>query len=452
MVPVGNTIIPPNPNQGINTLSGILGIRQQQQNLQTGAYQQQTAQAESQQAQQKNQELAKVGALTQGAYTSGKYSKPDGTFDNAKFANDVSIVAPTYGQQIANDATLRAGEIYKNQQTYFNLEKSKQDVIGDTIGALAGKADVNPFDVSHALEGIRRRFPEDHDLSDMLQSVGGAIPPTAQGPQLQSLLNTMAASLKGTPAVASATNAANQIINRAPYSGQLSPSGTTPTAGPPVKAPPLNPTASQVAGATTRQTGTGNADVDASNNVVAAQREARTNIDLTKRIDQLADVVSPGAVPGQISTGLGALGLQSVSQARSELQKDLGRLRGNLAERSGSDERARTLLSGLPTDETPTQTIHQAMDITRGSARQDLALGNLREKNANATGGQMSGFQGEYSHAVAAASPLMHEYAALSPQEQVGFFQRNFKTKAQAQAFRAQAEAVKKMSPDVIGK
>jgi hypothetical protein len=91
------------------------------------------------------------------------------------------------------------------------------------------------------------------------------------------------------------------------------------------------------------------------------------------------------------------------------------------------------------------------MDMTRGFARQDLALGSLREKAAKATGGQMNGFQGDYAHATAAASPLMHEYLALSPQEQVGFFQRNFKTKDQAKAFRAQAESVKKLSPDVVG-
>ena len=90
------------------------------------------------------------------------------------------------------------------------------------------------------------------------------------------------------------------------------------------------------------------------------------------------------------------------------------------------------------------------MDFARGSARQDLAR-ELRDKSFAATKGQMNGFQGDYAHAVGTASPLMHEYYALSPQEQVGFFQRNFKTKEQAKAFRAQAESVKRLSPDVVG-
>lgn len=36
MIPVGDKIIPPNPQQGISSISGMLGLRQQQQQLQTG--------------------------------------------------------------------------------------------------------------------------------------------------------------------------------------------------------------------------------------------------------------------------------------------------------------------------------------------------------------------------------------------------------------------------------
>jgi hypothetical protein len=80
-----------------------------------------------------------------------------------------------------------------------------------------------------------------------------------------------------------------------------------------------------------------------------------------------------------------------------------------------------------------------------------LALGKLREKAAKATNGQLNGFQGEYSHAVSTASPLMHEYLSLTPEEQIGFFKRNFSSKEQARAFRDQAEVVKRKNPDVIG-
>jgi hypothetical protein len=201
--------------------------------------------------------------------------------------------------------------------------------------------------------------------------------------------------------------------------------------------------AGQTAGNVSRAGGSGSADIDASNNVVAGQRDARTNIDLTKRIDQLADVVNPGTVAAKVSAGLGALGLQDVNQARTELQKDLGRLQTNYTSRAGSDERARTILSGLPTDTTPTQTIHQAMDVTRGSARQDLALGSLQAKNSKATNGQMNGFQSEYSHAVGAASPLMHEYWSLPKAEQAQFLKRNANSPQEAQQMRNTFEAAR---------
>ena len=56
-------IIPPDPNRGIQTLSGILGLRQQQQQLQTGAAGVQSAQAKATvdtQNANENQNLAKL--------------------------------------------------------------------------------------------------------------------------------------------------------------------------------------------------------------------------------------------------------------------------------------------------------------------------------------------------------------------------------------------------------
>src|SRR5271154_1712003 len=134
MTPVG-TMYP--PTNTLQSLSSILSLQQQKQalvkqaqDIQTGQYIQQSAQAVAQQDQQKNSELQAIGQLSKSAYASGRYANPDGTFNNGKFADDVSQVGP-YGQQIANEATMRAGEVYKNQQTYFNLEKSKQEQIAN---------------------------------------------------------------------------------------------------------------------------------------------------------------------------------------------------------------------------------------------------------------------------------------------------------------------------------
>src|SRR5271154_4104591 len=251
MTPVG-TMYP--PTNTLQSLSSILSLQQQKQalvkqaqDIQTGQYIQQSAQAGAQQDQQKNSELQAVGQLAKSAYTSGRYANPDGTFNNGKFADDVSQVAPTYGQQIAKDATMRAGEVYQNQQTYFNLEKSKQEQVANTVAALAGDSSVDHSKVTDAFEGLRERFPDDKGLSRMLQSTGGAIDPRATGPQLQQILNSMGASMKGAPSVTPMQNASGQTIGRGTYSNTLSPVGTT-TAG-------LNPSTPQVAGATTAATG-----------------------------------------------------------------------------------------------------------------------------------------------------------------------------------------------------
>ena len=445
----------------LQTLSQVLGIKQAQQNLQTGAIQQQAAQAESEQAQQKNAELQAVGKLTSQAYSSGHYKAADGSFDNQKFANDVSSVAPVYGQQIANDATARAGEIYHNQQTLLNLTNDQRKTIGDSFGAMAADPSIDHGKFIDQVESLRDQLKDNPGVSRMLTSIATAMPNTS-GPQLQQALRNAAVAANSPSAAQTNPGVGTyQGVNGVqPYQTNPQAVGGVKNIGAPLGPQGLSPTdqiayqaarAGATTSASTRAAGSGSADIDTSNQVVSALKDAKTNIDLTHRIDQLADVVAPGALPEKVRSGLGALGLQDVNQAQTELEKDLGRLRGPLAARAGSDSRAAEALEGLPTVKTPTQTIHQAMDFTRGVAKQDLALGQLRDKNAKETGSNMTGFQGDYAHAVSAASPLMHEYLSLSPQDQVGFFQRNFKTKAQAQAFRAQAEAVKKMSPDVFG-
>jgi hypothetical protein len=450
ITPVGNTVNP--GGQGLSSLSDILGIQQkrialqqQAQALQTGAYTQQSAQANAQQAQQQNTELQQAASTVRQGAQNGKYSKPDGSFDRVAAANDISQIGP-YAQANANQLLSGANELVQNKETTLKLTNEQRSTIGSTLQSLAGDQNVDNTKIINAVGALRDQFHSDPDLNRLLDSTLMHMPQNANSQTLQQSLGNMAASLTGQSPIKEGTNAAgqNQVVSTmtgARSAPQLN--GTT------------NPGSPQVAQATaanvSRAGGSGNADIDASNNVSASLRDARTNIDLTKRIDQLADVVDPGALPAKVSHALGALGLQDVNQARTELQKDLGRLRSSASSRAQSDSRANEILSGLPTDQTPTQTIHQAMDVTRGSARQDLALGALQAKTRQQTSGQMTGFQGDYSHAVSSASPLMHEYLSLSPADQVGFFKRNFQNATQAKAFRAQAESVKKLSPDVVG-
>ena len=78
--PVASQIKPPDPQAGIQTLSGFLGLRQQRQNLQTGQYQQEIAQAQSQQEQQTTRQRQAAAQFFQN-YDVASHVGPDGTID-----------------------------------------------------------------------------------------------------------------------------------------------------------------------------------------------------------------------------------------------------------------------------------------------------------------------------------------------------------------------------------
>src|SRR5581483_10730528 len=115
MTPVADKIIPPNPQQGFNSMSALLGIQQQKRALQTGEYLQQTASAESEQRQQKNQELQAAQQLAISA-AKGKYTVSDGKLGRIRFAEDVSRIGP-YAQAMAGDLLSQANEAVTNQQS-----------------------------------------------------------------------------------------------------------------------------------------------------------------------------------------------------------------------------------------------------------------------------------------------------------------------------------------------
>jgi hypothetical protein len=499
-----------NPGNGLQTLSGLLdlsskrlGIQQQQQALQTGQATQASAQAKATVDTQNAKENQALAQLMNDPVAGGLIDA-DGN-PTADGEARVLKAAPTTGADAYGKLVTAARLRTESLTAINNLNAQERTEVASTIaGAAAGAR--SPDDIETAVKslvaaksgtGLAADYQKigdgamyvirrgGHPLADpKAVDLAGAKAPLGEEPWRQAALNVGRMVLgpqavvgaggiaTGTPASVNTGAVQSQGVTRPALFGggftpatqvtnQAPPSNTTNAAGQIVNIPGgggavrtlpgQNPTAATAAGNQTRAVGTGNADVDTANGVVSAARDARSNIDLTRRIDQLAEIVNPGAVPAKVTQALGALGLQDVNQARTELQKDLGRLRGNVSGRAGSDARAASVLEGYPTDTSPTQTIHQGMDVTRGLARQDLALEALREKSATATGGNMNGFQGDYAHAVSAASPLMHEYLSLSPEDRVGFFQRNFKTKEQAKAFRDQAESVKKLSPDVIG-
>src|SRR5689334_1177482 len=97
-----------NPNQNIQTLSGLLSLKQQKQALQTGAFEQQATAAKASQATQENQELQALSQFTRTAVQDPTFRNSDGSLNMEKFQKGAAAVAPVYGQAYIGQATSNA--------------------------------------------------------------------------------------------------------------------------------------------------------------------------------------------------------------------------------------------------------------------------------------------------------------------------------------------------------
>ena len=452
MTPLGNTGYVPKPDQGLSTLSSILGVQQQRQALQTGQYAQASAEAESQQKQQQSGELQAAQTLAKNGVQSGAYTNPDGTFNRQKMADDISKVAPTYGQTVSNQLLSGANEVVANKNAIQKLNQDQQGQLSGMFQSLATKKDLTKSDIVDAFNTMADVNPTP-EFRRMLMSGLTHIPPDGSSQSLQGIVQQMASGLSGQQQQTPSTVDTGAVVqpgatNR--YSGGFTPAGA-PIAkqlGPSEQIPYVADRAS----AGVRATGTAGSDIDRSNEVAALQQQSSAAIPLTKRIDELSHEINSGHLAKMISESGNYLGFSSINEARSQLNKDLGQVKGLATAKAGSDSRAATILEGYPTDTTPESTTHAAMDYIRGTARQNLARGKLLSQYQKEDPQGLKGFQAADNMVSGQSNPLMHEYQSLkTPAEQAGFYKRNFSSRAEAAAFRDQVEALKRHSPNVLG-
>lgn len=174
--PAAAGILPPSPNQGLQTIAGILGIRQAQQNLQTGQFTQQKEQAEAQQQQQAMQERQ----LLQQTMKSG--------------------IRPDTGQSIYNDKN----EVDPDQLTDFanrNLSMIGQGVIQNITKTQSDKTALNS-----AVADLGDKY--NNDLSGRIRSFVSK--PKTQAADVKSSLQDYA---RQNPAAASAVLSANNLLD-----------------------------------------------------------------------------------------------------------------------------------------------------------------------------------------------------------------------------------------------
>jgi hypothetical protein len=444
--PVGAQVQPLDFSKGIGTLSSILGLQQQQQNLQTGQINQATAQAESQQAQQKNAELQKAEAISLNGAKSGRYTNPDGSLNRQKMADDISTVAPTYGNAYATQLLSQANEVVQNQQAHQNLTIAQKKEIGDTFASLASDPQVDNTKFIDATEKLRQAHPNDPNFSRLLTSMTTRYPATAPAAIQQQILGQWAASAQGSPQVTPTqvdTGPAIQGAAQNRFTGALSQSGPGVVKGLAPTDQPAYKQAASAAAATgaSRASGVASSDIDRANQVSANIKPAQAGIQTTQQIDDLADQIHSGKYAAWLSKQAAAAGIQDSTFARQLLEKDLGIVKTQLTAAAPSDSRAATILSGTPDATSDPQTIHGAMDYVRGSLRQNLAQGqNLSAYKAKHP--DLSGFQGADDTFTGAGGPLVHEFLSLKGKDQqAAFYRRNFSSPQEALKFRNQAYA-----------
>ena len=164
ITPVGNTVNY-NPMQGLETLSGILGIQQKKQALQTGAYVQQQAKAGAQEAgmqmQDRNtlQQMTKTGVDPEGnsimtdepnPYTGRREIDPD------RFAAAATKHMPVLGASVAQAAL-------KTKADRTSLHSAVADLntkFSDDLSGIVRAASADPSMTADKLNGLMDAYAQ----------------------------------------------------------------------------------------------------------------------------------------------------------------------------------------------------------------------------------------------------------------------------------------------------
>jgi hypothetical protein len=220
MTPVAQNVIPPDPAKGISTLSGILGIQQQQQQLRAQT-------AEATQAEQRNSEMQKAQALVFKGTEGGAYDDGKGGLDRQKLANDILKVAPTYGQPIIGNLLSQANEVVSNRQALQSLNDAQRKQVGEGLQALATKPDLSNTDL---IDWADRQLETNPDpaFRRLVISTLTHLPHSGDSKQLQGMVGQFASQVSGAPVQsASSMDTGGQVqpgaTNR--YTGEFTPAG-----------------------------------------------------------------------------------------------------------------------------------------------------------------------------------------------------------------------------------
>jgi hypothetical protein len=452
MIPVGNTIPQPAPINALGALSGILGVKQQQQNLQTGAYQQQSAAAQAQQ-----QQLA--AGQQQGVQDFFKQWDPsqhrgeDGTTDidsamqspqflnagNAKPAIMNALLETKQKQLSAKLALSNLNNDLVNQFSRSTGALAKDpDVIADqtdpTTGVNPGRAKVNGF-----IQNFSALSPDAARVAQIYAPLTQHTPPQHLSSALQAL-QMVGEDVSGQQSqqnpqqLAVNTGAATQLynVNRATglQPGQQPVAAVKNQLGPQQQPGYLQ----QAAAASASGAGLASGSVgDVNQHYQAVQAEAQKAemfTGIARNVQDFAHTAITGTPEEKLNLLNGMLAYAGVPKATDLktasdlLEKNMSQL--NLQGNVASDFRSMITQMAQPHMTMSEDAIRQAAGQLIGQAQMKKSIGTAMtpEYNHAIASGDTTLYRAKRDAITNVADPRVWEFASLSPKDRQAFVGR----------------------------
>jgi hypothetical protein len=230
--PVADQITPPNPNQTIQSLSGILGIANAQQQLQLGQQQLQVGAGTAQSAQQQLDERQ----LYQSALSSGKdpdgnpIKNPDGTLNYPAVSKFANKYLPITGQAVQQGIIQTLDNANNYHSDALKLTNDQRAAVSGVLASGIGEPDTSG--VMSRLDTLAQQNPDLAPFVNSTKQSVDSIPPNASPDQRNQILRKGVQALQ--PAATTAAQQGNQLITSTGPNGGVQVSNINPLSATPV--------------------------------------------------------------------------------------------------------------------------------------------------------------------------------------------------------------------------
>jgi hypothetical protein len=460
--PVGAMVKVPDPTQGINTMSGILGLQQQKQALTQGQQQIQantmanTGTAMSLGERQRVQQILSSGVDDQG----NSIKDEDGTPDPDKAMKWMPRVAPTtYPTYLKGIQETEANKLgLKN--TTADLGQKYRDQIGGMLQSGVNDPSFNSQKAAALLVPYGAQNPDaapaiTHALSLLknMDNVNSGDPKADLAKKNDMLVHTIQAfkpSQANQPSTVD-TGPTIQPGSTQPLTGQFTPSGPgiqkglSPTDQPSYKR--------QAAAAGTEGTAGAANDEDLYNTITQRGTQATKLKSLTQDISSLAGEVQTGQYSKAFADKWSALkqtfGFRpddnSADTKRQILTKMAAQLKAASESGATTDSARAGIEASLPDPEhMGPAAVQQAARYVGSLADIDTARSRLAQQHRQVSGGQSTGLRAADSAFMQNADPKVFEYQNIpAGQERQNYLKQHFKSKDEVKAFLDKQQALR---------